>query len=210
MKWKQIIEALLFSSPRPLSTKELLKYLTYREPTSFSNPFNPPPKTEEEIMKLLEELNYEYRGHGHVFEIVNVNGKWQLMTRPEFAPWIELVIGERPRPARLSQSALETLTIIAYRQPITRAEIEEIRGVSIDGVLHTLIERGLVKVIGKSDLPGRPLLYGTTELFLEVFGLKDLSDLPNAEELRSYKLDLAKLSSPNTINEEDVIDSKNE
>jgi segregation and condensation protein B len=109
---------------------------------------------------------------------------WQFVARPEFASWLRVLAGERARPARLSQPALETLTIIAYRQPITRAEIEQIRGVSVDGVMQTLLERGLVEAVGRAEVVGRPITYGTTRAFLEYFGLASLDDLPGGDELR--------------------------
>lgn len=111
-------------------------------------------------------------------------GAWQFVTQPEFAPWLRALTGERARPGRLSQPALETVTIIAYRQPLTRAEIEQIRGVSVDGVMQTLLERGLVEPTGRAEVVGRPMQYGTTKLFLEYFGLRSLEDLPAADELR--------------------------
>jgi len=113
-----------------------------------------------------------------------VAGAWQFVTQPEFAPWLRALTGERARPGRLSQPALETVTIIAYRQPLTRAEIEQIRGVSVDGVMQTLLERGLVEPTGRAEAVGRPMQYGTTKLFLEYFGLRSLEDLPAADELR--------------------------
>ena len=111
-------------------------------------------------------------------------GSWQFVTQPEYAPWLKALVGHRLRPPRLSQPALETLAIIAYRQPITRAEIEQVRGVSVDGVMQTLVERGLVEQVGRAEVVGRPMTYGTTALFLEYFGLRSLEDLPAADELR--------------------------
>jgi segregation and condensation protein B len=108
---------------------------------------------------------------------------WQLATDPGFGKWVRQLF-PAPKPARLSAPALETLAIIAYRQPITRADVEAVRGVNIDGVLQTLMERGLVKIAGRAEIPGRPLLYETTQFFLDHFGLRDLDELPNAEELR--------------------------
>jgi segregation and condensation protein B len=118
---------------------------------------------------------------------------WQLVTKPDFAPWLRQLYPEN-RPAKLSSPALETLAIIAYRQPITRADIEAVRGVAVDGVMQTLLDRGLVKIAGRAEIPGRPLLYETTQNFMEHFGLKDLDDLPNASELR--KIDLPKAEIP--------------
>src|SRR5205807_2599818 len=106
---------------------------------------------------------------------------------PACSPWVRQLF-PGPKPARLSAPALETLAIIAYRQPITRADVEAVRGVTIDGVLQTLMERGLVKISGRAEIPGRPLLYDTTQFFLEHFGLRNLDELPNAEELRKRYL----------------------
>jgi len=111
-------------------------------------------------------------------------GSWQFVTQPEYAPWLKALVGHKVRPPRLSQPALETLAIIAYRQPLTRAEMEQVRGVSVDGVMQTLVERGLVEQLGRAEVVGRPMTYGTTALFLEYFGLRSLEDLPAADELR--------------------------
>jgi segregation and condensation protein B len=116
---------------------------------------------------------------------------WQLATDPQYAQWVRQLF-PAPKPARLSAPALETLAIIAYRQPITRADVEAVRGVNIDGVLQTLIERGLVKIAGRAEIPGRPLLYETTQFFLDHFGLRSLEELPNVEELRKRDLPVAR------------------
>jgi segregation and condensation protein B len=116
--------------------------------------------------------------------LVCVAGSWQFVTNPEYAPWLKALVGHKVRPPRLSQPALETLAIIAYRQPITRAEIEQVRGVSVDGVMQTLVERGLVEQAGRAEVVGRPMMYGTASLFLGYFGLRSLDDLPAAAELR--------------------------
>src|SRR6185503_8175704 len=108
--------------------------------------------------------------------------------QPEYAPWLKALVGLKNRPPRLSQPALETLAIIAYRQPLTRAEIEQVRGVSVDGVMQTLTERGLVEQVGRAEVVGRPPTYGTTALFLEYFGLRSLEDLPAADELRKMEI----------------------
>ena len=113
-----------------------------------------------------------------------VAGAWQFVTQPEYAGWLRALVGVKARPPRLSQPALETLAIIAYRQPVTRAEIEQIRGVNVDGVMQTLLERGLVEHVGRAEVVGRPMTYGTTALFLEYFGLRSLEGLPAADELR--------------------------
>jgi segregation and condensation protein B len=109
---------------------------------------------------------------------------WQFVTEPEYAPWIKALVGHKARLPRLSQPALETLAIIAYRQPVTRAEIEQVRGVAVDGVVATLLERGLITQVGRAEVIGRPITYGTTEQFLQYFGLGGLEDLPEADELR--------------------------
>ena len=115
---------------------------------------------------------------------------WQLVTRADFAPWLRQPFPEN-RQARLSAPAMETLAIIAYRQPITRADIEAVRGVAVDGVMQTLLDRGLARIAGRAYIPGRPLLYETTQFFMEHFGLKHLDDLPNASELRRVQLPAA-------------------
>src|SRR6185436_18241298 len=111
---------------------------------------------------------------GRSFDLVCVAGAWQFVTRTDFAPWLKALVGQRMRPTRLSQPGLETLAIIAYRQPLTRAEMEQIRGVSVDGVIQTLVERGLIEQVGRAEVVGRPMTFGTTPLFLEYFGLRNL------------------------------------
>jgi segregation and condensation protein B len=184
MELKAVNEAILFASPKPLSVSDLTRVLKTAaqaddpEARAFAKP------KAREIEKALEALAAEHEEAARSFRLVCVAGAWQFVTRPDYAPWLQALMGEKPRPARLSQPALETLTIIAYRQPLTRAEIEQIRGVSVDGVMQTLMERGLIEQVGRADTPGRPMRYGTTALFLDSFGLRDLSDLPAADELR--------------------------
>jgi segregation and condensation protein B len=132
----------------------------------------------------LEELAREHEQAGRSYRLVCVAGAWQFVTQPDYAPWLKALVGHRTRPPRLSQPALETLAIIAYRQPITRAEIEQVRGVTVDGVMQTLLERGLVEQAGKAEVVGRPMTYATTAVFLEYFGLRNLEELPAADELR--------------------------
>ncbi len=139
---------------------------------------------EEVITTVLEELAREHDAAARTYRLVCVAGAWQFVTLPEFAPWIKALVGHKARPPKLSAPGLETLAIIAYRQPLTRAEIEQIRGVAVDGVMQTLLERGLVEQVGRAEVIGRPMTYGTTPLFLEYFGLKGLEDLPAADELR--------------------------
>jgi segregation and condensation protein B len=166
----KLLEAALFASTRPVPLDELMAL----DATA----------GEAGVRAALDDLrrHYDDPDDGHAFELVEQGGGWQLLTRPEFAEAIERAqLAQRPQ--RLSAAALETLAIIAYRQPIGRAEVEEIRGVSVGGVLKMLLERGLVDVVGRSDGLGRPLLYGTTPLFLEQFALRHLEELPRADEL---------------------------
>ncbi len=164
----QLIEAALFAAPRPLTAEEL-------------QPLDPE-RSLDEVREALAQLrdHYEYDGHG--VELLEIGGGVQIVTRPAFAAAIERA-QFAVRAPRLTPAMLETLAVIAYRQPVGRAEVEEIRGVSASGVLRTLQERGLIEVVGRSEGLGRPLLYGTTPLFLELLGLADIGNLPRAEEL---------------------------
>ena len=186
MELKFILEGLLFSTQKPLSASQLRDVLLRAagqaedpEPRSFKQ------VTVEEVGAALAQLEREHGEARRGYRLVCVAGAWQFVSKPECAPWLKALVGERTRPPRLSLAALETLAIIAYRQPLTRAEIEQIRGVSVDGVMQTLMERSLVVAVGRADVIGRPPTYGTTPLFLEYFGLRDLEDLPAADELRS-------------------------
>ena len=184
MNLKSLIEALLFASTRPLDPKQIRGVLSgegEEKPDPVLATFKK--VKEPEIAAAIEELKIDYINTEHSFMIVEVAGGFQLLSRAEFGPWVRRLLNA-DRPQRLSPSALETLAIIAYRQPITRSEIEVVRGVNIDGVLRTLLERGLVKISGRSDVAGKPLQYCTTNAFLEHFGLRDLDELPAIEELR--------------------------
>ena len=147
--------------------------------------------TARAVEKALEELAVEHDAVDRSYRLACVGGNWQFVTKPDFTPWLQVLVGAKPRPPKLSHPALETLAIIAYRQPITRPEMEQIRGVTVDGVVQTLVERELVEVCGEADAPGRPRLYGTTQFFLEHFGLKELGELPAADELRRIQVELA-------------------
>ena len=185
MELKAIIEAVLFNSQKPLSPKELRDVLSQTADNSeepFAKHFKK--SKDEELITVLETLAQEHATAARTFRLVCVAGAWQFVSQPEFAPWIKTLVGEKSRPGRLSQPALETLAIIAYRQPLTRAEMEQIRGVAVDGVMQTLLERGIVEQVGRAEVVGRPVLYGTTPAFLEYFGLRGLEDLPAADELR--------------------------
>src|SRR6185312_1033116 len=152
---------------------------------------------EDDVVTALEQLAKDHEEARRSYRLACVAGSWQFVTQPEFAPWIKALVGVKARPPRLSQPALETLAIIAYRQPITRAEVEQIRGVNVDGTMQTLTERGLVESVGRAEVVGRPTIYGTTSMFLEYFGLRALEDLPAADELR--KIVIEKPPAPLTV-----------
>ena len=185
MELKLILESILFSAQKPLSLAELRSCMKeapeHVEEALPKELAAPKVSAMEEALALLQQ---DYDSLGRSYRLACVAGSWQFVSIPEVAPWVKALVGHRPRPPRLSQAALETLAIIAYRQPLTRAEGEQIRGVAIDGVLKMLLERGLVEQAGRAEVLGRPMTFRTTELFLEYFGLKDLEDLPAADELR--------------------------
>src|SRR3982750_1588247 len=196
MSLEKIIEALLFSARKPLSLQEItavIKGAESDEATETPNEFGRVKNAE--VAAALEQLNVEYIQQSRAFQLVEKAEGWQLATDPAFAKWVRQLF-PGPKPARLSAPALETLAIIAYRQPITRADVEAVRGVNIDGVLQTLMERGLVKIAGRAEIPGRPLLYDTTQFFLDHFGMRTLDELPNAEELRRRNLPVAQTVTP--------------
>jgi segregation and condensation protein B len=185
MELKAILEAVLFAAQKPLTPGELRALLNAAVQHSEEEAVTAHRKTAEETIEAaLAELAAEHARAGRSFHLACVAGGWQFVSLPEYAPWLKALAGERARPPKLSQPALETLTIVAYRQPITRAEMEQIRGVSVDGVLQTLVERGLVEQVGRAEVVGRPMTYGTTKAFLEYFGLASLAELPAADELR--------------------------
>jgi segregation and condensation protein B len=167
---KKILEALLFVSDKPLTLKEL-KDITKSDVADISN-----------LEDILKELKDEYVTLNKPYEIKFVADGWTFATKPEYSPWIKKLLKEKTV-LKLSQSALETLAMIAYKQPITRAEIDEIRGVESSGVIDTLLERKLIKIVGRKEALGRPLLYGTTQDFLKHFGLAHLSELPLIEDM---------------------------
>jgi len=164
--FSQILEALLFSSPQSLTVQQLSRITGEKKVRT--------------IRTTIDELNAFYREHNRAFFIQNVAGGYQIRTDARFHKWIKK--GRFVKPIQLSQPVMETLSIVAYRQPITRADIEEIRSVDATYTLRALLDKKLIKIVGKKDVPGRPLLYGTSRYFLEVFGFASLSDLPNPEE----------------------------
>lgn len=165
---KSIIESILFIAGEPLTIDALKDIVELDIP---------------EIERLVNELISEYSLKNSGLFILEVAGGVQMVTNPASAPWIKKLLATAV-PTRLSQQSLETLAIIAYKQPIIKAEIEAIRGVNSDGVVKTLLERRLIKILGRKEVPGRPLMYGTTKDFLQSFGLKDLSELPTLKEFQ--------------------------
>jgi|GEM_PF-96369 len=168
---KAIIESLIFVSGEPVSLNQLKRVLA--------------PAAGDEIRQALQVLITEYNDRVGGFILKEVAGGYQFRTRSEFNQWIKLLI--RPKTPRLSKAALETLAVIAYKQPIIRSDIEHIRGVDCGGVLRVLLERTLIRVLGRKEIPGRPLIYGTTKHFLAVFDLKDLKDLPTPKEIEDLE-----------------------
>ena len=184
LELKKIVEVLMFSAERPLSPKEIRTIFAEamdEEHAGTTEPFRNCRETQ--IVAALDELKAEYDLQQRSFQLVEIAGGWRLVSRSEYAPWLKKLLDEA-RPHRLSPPSLETLSIIALRQPICRADIAAIRGVEVDGVIKTLLERDLITVTGKSDAPGHPMQYGTTQKFLEHFGLRDLDGMPKAAELR--------------------------
>jgi segregation and condensation protein B len=188
----RVIEALLFSAQKPLSIRELTEAIKGAGAKDELSPNEFARVREAEVAAALEQLKIEYIEQERAFQLNEKADGWQLVTDQKFAQWVRQLF-PAPKPARLSAPALETLAIIAYRQPITRADVEAVRGVNIDGVLQTLMERGLVKIAGRAEIPGRPLLYETTQFFLDHFGLRNLDELPNVEELRTRHLPKARV-----------------
>jgi segregation and condensation protein B len=195
MQLTHVIEALLFSAHKPLTIKEIVDVLWNAGAEDEFAPNEFASAKQAEVAGAIEQLKVEYIQNEHGFQLVEKAEGWQLTSDPKYARWVRGLF-PAPKPARLSSPALETLAIIAYRQPITRADVEAVRGVTIDGVLQTLMERGLVKISGRSEIPGRPLLYETTEFFLDHFGLRNLNELPNVEELRTRHLPAAPRPQP--------------
>ncbi len=171
---KSIVEALILGTPEPISAQRIAGLLPRGKPAA--------------VKRLVETLNAEYAAEHRAFEIWEVAGGYQLRTLAEFAPYLQQI--QPTRPMRLSKAALETLAIVAYRQPATRAEVEHVRGVDAGAVLRSLLERKLLRIAGHREVPGRPMLYGTTRRFLEVFGLERLEDLPTLRDIEEIAPEL--------------------
>lgn len=166
---KNILESLLFVADEPLNINRFKKII--------------PEVDTRQIREAMAALSTEYDARKTSFYLIEVAGGYQLRTRPAYTEWIRRLV--QPKPARMSKAALETLAIVAYKQPVLRADIEHIRGVDSGGTLRLLLERNLIRILGRKEIPGRPLIYATTKLFLEVFGLKDLKELPTPKEIES-------------------------
>ncbi|QTA82396.1 Segregation and condensation protein B [Desulfonema limicola] len=170
---KYIIESLLFVSDTPLSVLKLKTIIDIED--------------SKLVIQALKQLDLEYETRKGGFYLKEVAGGYQLRTRPDYKEWIKKMLQNRP--ARLSKAAMETLAIIAYKQPVIRSDIEYIRGVDCGGVLRVLLERKIIRVMGRKEIPGRPMIYGTTQTFLEMFDLKDLKDLPSPKEIEDFNED---------------------
>mgnify|MGYP003524804298 FL=1 len=166
---KGILEALLFVTAEPIPVTRFLALLGA--------------VTKQDVDQALASLAHDYEQEGRGLQLVEVAGGYRIVTKAEFAPWLKR-LEKVKSPSKLSRSALESLAIIAYKQPIVRAEVEQIRGVETSGVIRTLLERKLVRIVGRKEEPGRPIMYGTTKFFLEHFGLRDLSQLPPLREFK--------------------------
>jgi segregation and condensation protein B len=169
---ESILESLLFVAEEPLPLSRLAEVVEG--------------VNKSEIAAALDRIRTDLEENGRGVRLVEVAGGYQLRTPKENAAWVKKFLGGRP--ARMSRATLETLAIIAYRQPVTKAEIETIRGVDVDGVVNTLLERNLIRAVGRKDVPGRPFLFGTTGEFLQLFNLKDLSDLPTLKDMDQMTL----------------------
>ncbi|MEM0896458.1 MAG: SMC-Scp complex subunit ScpB [Verrucomicrobiota bacterium] len=216
MELSRIVEALVFASPEPLKPREIAA-LVKEAAKAMAGELDDGDEKEailalgkseaEDVEKAIDQLNKEYDETGRAFELAERASGWKLFSKSEYADWVAGLF-DNVRPSRLSPPALESLAIIAYRQPVTKAAVEAVRGVSVDGVLNTLLERSLIKIAGRADLPGRPLLYETTESFLDHFGISDVEQLPNASELRTMKLpepEEEKAAEPEKVEEQLVL-----
>jgi len=179
---KPILESLFFVSDSPIRLETLVEIL--------------PESNKETIIEGIRQIQAEYENPSKGIELTEIAGGYQFRTKPDWAGWVGRL--KKVRAIKLSQAALETLAIVAYRQPVIRPAVEEIRGVDSGSVLHTLMEKGLIKMMGRKDLPGRPIVYGTTKAFLELFGLNTLSDLPSLKEIEPPPAPEAILENPSS------------
>jgi len=192
---KPVLESLFFISDSPIRLEALVEIL--------------PESNKEAILEGIRQIQAEYGDRSKGIELAEIAGGYQFRTKPSWAEWVHRL--KKAKAVKLSQAALETLAIVAYRQPVIRPAIEEIRGVDTGSVLHTLLEKGLIKIMGRKELPGRPIVYGTTKAFLELFSLNSVSDLPKLQEIQpppvpedisSQKISLQEASPQETCKEE--------
>ena len=177
---KNIVESLLFVAEEPLAIEQIKQVLSL-------------PDTKM-IRQSLNELMADYEERRGAFTLHEVAGGYQFRSRPDYVPWIRRLL--QPKPSRLSKAALETLAIIAYKQPMIRSDVEHLRGVDCGGVLRMLLERKLIRVLGRKEIPGRPLIYATTKQFLQVFDLKNLKDLPSPKEIEALGIETMDADDP--------------
>lgn len=227
MQLTAIIEALLLASESPLGVDEIARLVRSRvaeaedvHSREREDGNNPEPiadwltrlanTSSNDVVQAIDTLNSHYESSSRAFAILERAKGWKLYTKPEFGEFVRQMFPGR-KPERLSGPAMETLAIIAYRQPITKAAIEAVRGVSCDGMIQKLLDRDLIRIGGRAELPGRPLLYETTELFFEHFGIRTIDDLPNASELRRLKLPEASIDETPSIESSDakITDTEN-
>jgi segregation and condensation protein B len=206
---ERVLRTLLFASPGSVSVKEIQAVFTRFHEESSTLPIGPEPGegaagleqpagmtasdvpslvTASQIRDAMEAIRVKLEEGGEVYRLQETHQGWRLVTSTDCAEWVRL-FRNQPRPIKLTASALETLAIIAYRQPVVRAEIESIRGVSVDSAINRLLERELIRITGRADLPGRPLQYGTTDAFLEFVGIKSLEELPASDVLSAREID---------------------
>jgi len=194
---KPILESLFFVSDSPIRLEALVEIL--------------PESNKEAILEGIRQIQAEYGDHSKGIELTEIAGGYQFRTKPGWAGWVNRL--KKAKAVKLSQAALETLAIVAYRQPVIRPAIEEIRGVDTGSVLHTLLEKGLIKIMGRKELPGRPIVYGTTRAFLELFSLNSVSDLPKLQEIQPppapEEISPQEIS-PEKISEEEILKTETE
>ena len=199
MTLKQVVEALVFASPKPITTREIVAALhaagagtENQEALDFAK------LKADDVLAALAEIEADLAATGRAFQLIETVRGWTLVSDPLCAIWVRQLYPEA-KPTRLTGPQLETLAIVAYRQPVTRVDIEAVRGVAVDGVMQVLLDRSLVKIAGRAEVPGRPLLYETTEYFLQHFGLRTVDELPNSAELKRVVL-------PKAVIEEEKIE----
>ncbi len=220
----RVLRSLLFASPGSISVKDIQGVFTRHHEEASTLPLAtaeddggtgegaeakaddvPSLVTAAQIREAIAEIQAALEAAGEVFRVQETHQGWRFVTSPDCAEWVRL-FRNQPKPVRLSQAVLETLAIIAYRQPVVRAEIESIRGVSADGALNRLLERELIRITGRAELPGRPIQYGTTEAFLDFVGVRSLDELPASDVLSSSQIDqwLARSEEPHTVTDREV------